>query len=90
MNKKPWFVYILKNAKGFLYTGITTDTERRFKEHSGSKKGAKFFNTGAPEAMVYKKEFTNRSEASKFECHIKKMTRKKKIEFLKNEGVESW
>ena len=39
MKKSPWFVYIIENEKGSLYTGITTDIERRLSQHSGEKKG---------------------------------------------------
>jgi putative endonuclease len=82
MKVNPWFVYIIQNEKGHYYTGITTDLERRFKEHSTSKKGAKFFNTGAPVEMVFKKRFLNRSLASKFECQVKKLTRQQKIDLI--------
>ena len=36
--KKPkqlWHLYIIKCGDGSLYTGITTDIERRLKEHKG-------------------------------------------------------
>lgn len=79
MKVVTWFVYIIQNEKGHYYTGITTDLVRRFKEHAGSKKGAKFFNTGAPVEMVFSKKFANRSLASKFESSVKKLTRKEKI-----------
>ncbi len=82
MEKKFWFVYIIENEKGHFYTGITTDLERRFLEHSGSKKGAKFFHTGSPKSIVFKKEFPNRSEAQKFEYHIKSLSRIKKRELI--------
>lgn len=79
MKSNPWFVYIIQNEKGHYYTGITTDLERRFREHTNSKKGAKFFHTGAPVDMVFKKKFKDRSLASKFECYVKKLTREQKI-----------
>jgi putative endonuclease len=79
MKATTWFVYIIQNEKGHYYTGITTDLKRRFKEHADSKKGAKFFNTGAPVEMVFSKKFANRSLASKFECSVKKLTRNEKI-----------
>jgi putative endonuclease len=78
----PWFVYIIENEKRHLYTGITTDLERRFKEHLGSKKGAKFFHTGQPISMVFKKEFMNRSLASKYEYYIKSLTRTQKLRLI--------
>jgi putative endonuclease len=73
-----WVVYIIKNERGHYYTGITTDLERRFREHTGSKLGAKFFRSGAPVEVVWQREFPNRSEATKFECYVKGLTRTEK------------
>ncbi|HBC56914.1 MAG TPA: GIY-YIG nuclease family protein, partial [Gammaproteobacteria bacterium] len=42
-NKKQWYVYIIECSDGAYYTGITTDLKRRFAEHAGNGKGAKFF-----------------------------------------------
>lgn len=83
MSASSWFVYIIQNEKGFLYTGITTDLERRFNEHLKSPKGAKFFHTGAPVKIVFSKKFPDRSTATKFECSVKKLTRTKKLELIR-------
>jgi putative endonuclease len=88
MKAGQWFVYIIENEKGHYYTGITTDLSRRFKEHGGEGKGAKFFNTGAPVEMVFSKKFPDRSSASKFECAVKKLTRAKKIELINGKGAK--
>lgn len=82
MKEKDWFVYIIQNEKGYLYTGITTDIERRFNEHAASKKGAKFFRSGAPLDLLFQRKFKNRSEASKFEAEVKKLSRLKKMELI--------
>lgn len=83
MKKADWFVYIIQNEKGHFYTGITTDVERRFKEHSDStKKGAKYFRGKVPVEVVYQKTFKDRSSASKYECLIKKMKRADKLQLI--------
>lgn len=82
MKEAKWFVYIIQSEKGHLYTGITTDVERRFKEHSDSKRGAKYFRGKVPVEVVFKKTFKDRSSASKFESLIKKMPRAKKLELI--------
>jgi putative endonuclease len=87
MKSKPWFVYIIQSDKGHLYTGITTDIERRFNEHATSKKGAKFFNSCDPVGVVFKKKFLNRSLASKFEAMVKKLSRPDKEYLVKNRKV---
>lgn len=82
MKSKTWFVYIIENEKGHLYTGITTDIERRFKEHATGKKGAKFFRSGAPVEILYRKKFKDRSGASKYEALIKSMKREEKLALI--------
>jgi len=52
MNKE-WFVYIVECNDKTLYTGITTDLERRIKEHNYSSKGAKYTSKRRPVRMVY-------------------------------------
>ena len=74
-----WEVYIIKTESGKLYTGITNNLERRFKEHATKQKGARFFYFSSPEKVVFRKTFPNRSEASKEESAIKKMSRSKKL-----------
>ncbi|HSX10270.1 MAG TPA: GIY-YIG nuclease family protein [Chlamydiales bacterium] len=76
-----WKVYIIRTKSGKLYTGITTDLERRFNEHR-TKSGAQFFNTSAPDYVVYTESYPNRSEATKREIEIKKMSRSQKITLI--------
>jgi len=60
-----YFLYILQCADQTLYTGITTDLDRRIKEHNSSKLGAKYTKIRRPLKLVYSQQFTDRSEASK-------------------------
>ena len=78
-----YFVYIIQCADQTLYTGITTDLDRRIEEHNSSKLGAKYTKIRRPVQLVYSQEFTNRSEASIEEARIKKLSRSQKIDFLK-------
>tara|TARA_R110002153_G_scaffold1395_3_gene7223 strand:+ start:6985 stop:7230 length:246 start_codon:yes stop_codon:yes gene_type:complete len=79
---KNWFVYIAKCADDTLYTGITTDTKRRITEHNTSKKGAKYTRSRRPVTLMKFWIFANRSEASKEECRIKKLSRKEKLSLI--------
>jgi len=74
-----YFVYILECADKTFYTGITTNLDRRIKEHNSSKLGAKYTKVRRPVKLVYSKEFINRSEASIEESKIKKLSRDEKI-----------
>lgn len=75
-----WWVYMVRSQSGRLYTGISTDPERRFREHSGEGgRGARFFRGDPPEALVYRESASDRSAASKREAEIKKMPRVEKL-----------
>jgi len=77
-----YYVYIVQCIDKSLYTGITTDIKRRIKEHNHSSKGAKYTKLRRPVILVYSESSLNRSEASKREYIIKKMSRKKKLELI--------
>ena len=79
-----YFLYILQCSDGSFYTGITTNLERRVKEHNNSKLGAKYTKIRRPIKLVYSKEFINRSEASIEEARIKNLSRVQKIDLIKN------
>ena len=83
MDPKSWWVYMVQTRGGRLYTGITTDTKRRFKEHcDGGKLGARFFRTDPAYAMVFVEAQPDRSAASKREFAMKKLTRQQKWELV--------
>lgn len=73
-----WEVYIIETDSGKLYTGITNNIERRFANHL-NKRGARFFHFSSPKEIVYRESQPNRSEASKREIAIKKMSRQEKL-----------
>lgn len=80
-----WYLYILRCADDSLYTGITTDLLRRIQEHNTDKvRGAKSLRGRKPVTLVYTEKHINRSAASLREAAIKKMSREKKLELIKN------
>ena len=74
-----WWVYIVECSDKSLYTGITTDINRRIKEHNTSNTGAKYTRSKRPVFLVYKESCETRSIASKREYVIKKLTKKEKL-----------
>ncbi|MCF8059972.1 MAG: GIY-YIG nuclease family protein [Bacteriovoracaceae bacterium] len=78
-------IYMLLTVKNTIYTGMTTDINRRFQEHLGGGKGAKYTSANAPKELVFLEGAKNRSEALKKEAALKKLSRSKKeaISFLK-------
>lgn len=74
-----WTVYIIRCDDDCLYTGITTDVERRFREHASGPRGARFFNGRRPVEVVYRETGHDRGSASRREAAIKKMSRARKM-----------
>ena len=72
-----WLVYMLECNDNSIYTGITNNLEERLKTHQ-SGNGAKYLRGRLPIKLVYKENFINRSEATKREIYIKKMSKKEK------------
>ncbi|WP_299731391.1 GIY-YIG nuclease family protein [uncultured Endozoicomonas sp.] len=90
MPSDNWFVYIILASDNSLYTGITTDIKRRWRQHSGDIiGGARFFRGRKPEKLVYVEEGSDRSSVSKREAAIKKMTRQQKLKLLSNPANKS-
>lgn len=73
-----WSLYLIRTSRGHLYTGITTDVERRFLEHEQGQIGAKYLRSQGPLQLVYQVTLGNRSLASKAEYRIKQLTKQKK------------
>ncbi len=83
MSKKAqWEVYIIQTKSGKLYTGITTDLGRRFADHQGGRKGARFFRFSDPENILFRESHPNRSKATQREISIKKMSRDEKLKLI--------
>ena len=77
-----YYLYILQCADKTLYTGITTDLERRVAEHNGNKMGAKYTAARRPVKLVFFREFHNRSAACQEEIKVKKLSRTEKIALI--------
>ena len=82
---KRWFLYVVECSDKSLYTGITTDIDRRINEHNHSKKGAKYTASRRPVHVVFAKLFNNRSEASRVESAFKKLDREEKLKIINGE-----
>lgn len=84
----PWFVYVARCSDMSLYTGITLDLKRREKEHNHNNRiGAKSLRSKRPVTIIYWEEYTTRSEASKREMAVKRLTRKEKLQLLESGPV---
>lgn len=69
-----WYVYIVQCVDQSLYTGISTDLLRRVEEHNSSPHGAKYTKARRPVRLVYFEQRESRSEASKREHALKRLS----------------
>lgn len=82
MSEKEAFVYILLCADKSLYTGYTTDLNRRIKMHN-SKLGAKYTRNRLPVEYVFTYKCPDKKTAMRLEAGIKKLSKKKKEALIK-------
>lgn len=76
-----WYVYMLRCGDGSLYTGSTTDVERRLREHQGGT-GARYTRSRPPVTLAYAEEAPDRSAAQRREAAIKKLPRAQKLKLI--------
>jgi len=78
-----WYLYLIKCGDGSIYTGITTNVERRFEEHSSSgKKAARYLRGRGPLKLVFKEQVGDKGSALKLEYRIKQLPRSQKQELI--------
>ena len=78
-----YYVYLIQCEGGSIYTGITTDLERRFKEHR-DKAGGHYTRAHKVEKILHTEKYPTRSEALKREAEIKKLSRNEKLNLIEN------
>ncbi len=75
-------MYILQCSDNTLYTGITTDLEKRLDEHNHGEQGAKYTRARRPVQCVYHESQPDRSQATKREIAIKQLSRQQKLALI--------
>ena len=78
-----WTVYIIRCDDDTLYTGVTTDVERRFREHRDLPAGAKYFNGRKPLEVVYREGGHSRSSAAQRAAAIITYSRAENLDLLR-------
>ena len=81
--EKTWYLYILRCGDDTLYTGITTDVQRRLADHRAGK-GAKYTRGRAPLELVYEESCGTQSDALRRELAVKAMKRLDKEKLLQD------
>lgn len=88
MTDGQWCVYMIRTNDNQLYTGITTDIQRRWQEHTCGKAGARYFRGRTPQALCYLERDHTRSTATKREVEIKQLTRAQKDRLIAGHVVD--
>jgi putative endonuclease len=88
MEKNEHYFYVLTCRDGSLYGGYTNNLERRIKLHNEGK-GAKYTRGRGPVELTYYKSYETKGEALRAEYNFKRLTRKKKDEYLQNNKDKS-
>ncbi|TCD46673.1 GIY-YIG nuclease family protein [Streptococcus sp. X16XC17] len=76
------YLYVLECADGTLYTGYTTNVDRRVQTHNMGR-GAKYTRARLPVTLLYQEEFASKQEAMSAEAYFKQKTRKQKLDYMK-------
>ena len=71
---QQWHLYLVRCANGDLYTGISTDVERRFNEHTNNR-GARRLKGKGPLQLVFSSPIGDRSQALRIEHRVKKLSK---------------
>lgn len=79
-----WRVYVLRCADGCLYTGVTTDLQRRLAQHNGERAGGPRFTRGRrPVELLWQEAAPDRAAAQRREAAIKQLPRSAKLALLR-------
>ncbi|WP_223596408.1 GIY-YIG nuclease family protein [Neobacillus bataviensis] len=84
MENNEHYFYVLTCRDGSFYGGYTNNLERRLRLHNEGK-GAKYTRGRGPVELTFYKEYDNKTDALRAEYYFKRLSRKKKIEFLMEE-----
>jgi len=79
----PVYVYMVECADRTLYTGWTTNLERRLKTHNAGR-GARYTKTRGPVRLVFVEPQPNRHAALKREAQLKRMSRQQKLKLIED------
>ncbi len=80
-----WLLYVLKCRDNTLYTGITLDVSRRVQQHN-SGTASRYTRSRLPVMLIFSEPCRSRSQALKKEYAMKRLSRKKKEEYLRDNG----
>ncbi|PKM12989.1 MAG: GIY-YIG nuclease family protein [Gammaproteobacteria bacterium HGW-Gammaproteobacteria-3] len=78
-----WFVYMILCSDESLYTGISNDVQKRYRQHF-ARQGAKYFRGRSPQRLIYVESGHDHSSAARREAVIKKLSRQNKLQLIES------
>ena len=81
----PWYIYLARCGDGSLYTGMSTDPERRLQQHNAGK-GSKYIHRKGGAVLVYNEPCATKSKARRRERQIQSWDRLKKLALIADTG----
>ena len=81
------YTYIVECCDHTLYTGWTTDLEKRIKAHNEGR-GAKYTKARAPVRLINYEQYETKQEALKREYAIKQISRKEKLALIREKNPQ--
>ncbi|MBZ9556495.1 MULTISPECIES: GIY-YIG nuclease family protein [unclassified Modicisalibacter] len=84
-----WWLYVVETAAGALYTGISTDVERRFREHRHGRRGARALRGKGPLRLVHCQRVGDHGDALRLEAWLKRQSAPAKRAWLATRGGEA-
>ena len=82
-----WYLYLIRCRDDTLYTGISTDVDRRFAQHqSEGYAGSRYLKGRGPLSLVFKEKLGSRSLALKVERRVKRMPKARKEKVVEVSG----
>ncbi len=85
-----WHLYVLQCADGTLYAGVTTDLQRRVKEHNSGTRAARYTRARRPVSLLRSWALPDRSAATRAEAAFKRLARARKLEVLAGKRRPPW
>jgi putative endonuclease len=80
-----WHLYLIRCSDGSLYTGISTDVERRFQAHQENR-GARRLRGRGPLRLVYSRPVGDRGQALRIEHRVKRLSKAEKERLVRGEA----
>lgn len=83
-----WFVYLVRCSDGSFYAGVTTDLERRVRQHNGQiAGGANYTRARRPVALAWFEACEDRSVAQQREYSVRRLSRGEKQRLVAKAAV---